>query len=128
VIIVHRGNRACGKRLALLVPRRGTACLGVFAILFQAILFGWHSHPLPVSAQGVPTALSAPAGAGDEDPSLADDDCQICFALSHHSAAPIDFIPPLPLGEASTPAPRVEESLAPKTPYLNFRSRAPPRA
>ena len=65
--------------------RRGAALLGAFAILLQAVLFGWHNHPLPFSPMGAPAVL---ATAGHEVPGLVDDDCQICFALSHHSAAP----------------------------------------
>jgi hypothetical protein len=97
-------------------------------MLFQAMLFAWHSHPLPFSPSGAPTALSASPTTGHEVPVSDDDDCQICFALSHHSAAPIDFIPPSPPGEASSPATRVKTNLAPGERYLHFRSRAPPRA
>jgi hypothetical protein len=92
------------------------------------MLFAWHSHLLPFSPRGTPTTLSASTPTGHEVPVLDDDDCQICFALSHHSATPIDFIPPLPPGEASSPATRVETNLVPNGRYLHFRSRAPPRA
>ena len=126
---VHRGfaDSGCRNRSGLLTPRRGTACLAVFAIFFQAMLFGWHSHPLPVSPKGLPTALSASPTTGHEVPVPDDDDCQICFALSHHSAGPVDFIPPLLPGVASSPATRVEASLAPVGRFPHFRSRAPPR-
>jgi len=98
----------------------------VFALLFQAMLFAWHSHPLPVSPRDAPLAVSASPATGHEVPVLDDDDCQICFALSHHSAAPIDFILPPPPCESSSPAPRAEENLASVARYLHFRSRAPP--
>ena len=73
---------------SLPAPRRGVAFLGIFAMLLQAVLFAWHNHPLPFSPRGAPAALAA---AGHEAPGLADDDCPICFALSHHGAAPVDF-------------------------------------
>jgi len=112
---------------SLPAPRRGTALLAVFAILLQAILFAWHHHPLPLSSRGAPTVLAAPAT--DHTPVLADDDCPICFALSHHSAAPVDFpaaLPALP-SHASLPPAIVEAILAPVASYVLFRSRAPPR-
>ncbi|HKM72098.1 MAG TPA: hypothetical protein VJX94_18910 [Stellaceae bacterium] len=110
-------------------PRRGTALLAVFAILLQAVLFAWHHHPLPLSSQGVPIVLAAPA-TGHTAPVLADDDCPICFALSHHSAAPVDFpaAPPPPPDHASLSPATVEAILAPVASYFLFRSRAPPRA
>ena len=105
--------------------RRGAALLGAFAILLQAVLFGWHNHPLPFSPMGAPAVL---ATAGHEVPGLVDDDCQICFALSHHSAAPVDFAAaPMP-GLVPLHAPAIETVWAPTPPYLLFRSRAPPRA
>jgi len=106
--------------------RRGTACVGVFTLLFQAMLFAWHSHPLPVSPRNVAAAVSAFPATGHGASGLEDDDCQICFALSHHSAAPIDFLLPSPPREAASSATRVEENLARLARYLQFRSRAPP--
>ena len=110
-------------------PRRGTALLAVFAILLQAVLFAWHHHPFALSSRGAPAVLAAPA-TGDTAPVLADDDCPICFALSHHSAAPVDFpaAPPPPPDHASLPQATVEAILAPVASYFLFRSRAPPRA
>jgi hypothetical protein len=106
-------------------PRRRAALLGIFAILLQAVLFGWHNHPLPFSPRGAPAVLWA---AGQEVPGLVDDDCQICFALSHHSAASVDFVAaPMP-GLVPLHAPAIETVWAPAPPYLLFRSRAPPRA
>ena len=126
---VHRGfaDRGRKNRSGLATSRRGTACLAVFAIFFQAMLFAWHSHPLPVSPRGLPPSLSTSPTTGQQVPVLDDEDCQICFALSHHSAAPIDFAPPLPPGEASSPVIRIEANLVPVPRFLHFRSRAPPR-
>jgi hypothetical protein len=107
------------------MPRRGVAFLGIFAILLQAALFGWHHHPLQASSRGAPTIL---APAGPSTPVLADGDCQICFALSHHGAAPVDFVAPPPPIHASVALTAVEAVLAPVAAFLLFRSRAPPRA
>ena len=101
--------------------------LGVFAILLQAALFAGHRHPYPLAPRGAPTALAAAPSTGPTTPGLADDDCQICFALAHHSAAPVDFLAPSP-GRISLPAAPVEAILAFVARFLHFRSRAPPRA
>jgi hypothetical protein len=108
--------------------RRGVAALGIFSILLQAVLFGWHHHPLPLPSRGEPTALVAAPPAGPSTPALTDDDCQICFALGHHSATPVDFVAapvsaPVPLDLAA-----VETVWVPVRSYVLFRSRAPPRA
>jgi hypothetical protein len=106
-------------------PPRGAALLAIFAILLQAALFAWHHHPFPLSSRDAPTVL---VPAGPSTPVLMDDDCQICFALSHHSAAPVDFVaPPTPVC-GSSPLTAVEAVLAPVAAFLLFRSRAPPRA
>ena len=108
--------------------RGGTALLGVFVILLQAALFGWHTHSLPLSSRGAPTLLAAAPASGHETPLAADNDCQVCFALGHQSAASIGFAAtPLPVGAALPPT-AVGAVVAPGAPYLHFRSRAPPRA
>jgi hypothetical protein len=106
--------------------RRRIASLGVFIILFQAILFGWHTHPLPLASRGALMVSAAPAGSL---PALADtDDCDICAALHHHGAAPIEFaaltVPPIT-------AERVYAftlALLARAPSRGFQARAPPRA
>jgi hypothetical protein len=107
-------------------PRRGAALLGVFAILLQAALFAGHHHPLPLSSPGAPAVLAA--ATGQEAPELADDDCPICFALSHNSASPVDFLTPPPPGQVALPAAAVAAVDASVAAFLHFRSRAPPRA
>src|SRR5262249_58620196 len=75
-------------------PSRTAAAIGILGILFQAILFGWHHHPLAFSARGVTVAVSA---ANSQFPAAADDDCEICAALAHHHAAPAIVGPSAPL-------------------------------
>ena len=106
-------------------PPRGAALLAIFAILLQAALFGWHHHPFPLSSRGAPTVL---VPTDPSTPVLMDDDCQICFALSHHSVAPVDFVAPPPPVRGSLPLTAVKAVLAPVAAFLLFRSRAPPRA
>ena len=106
-------------------PRRGAAFLAIFAILLQAALFGWHHHPLPLSSHGAPTVL---APASPSTPALTDDDCPICFALSHHSAAPVDFVVAPTAGPVPLHLPAIETVWVPVRSYVLFRSRAPPRA
>jgi hypothetical protein len=110
-------------------PRRGAVLLGVFAILLQAVLFAWHHHPLPLSSRDAPAVLAAGPSAGHPTPVLTDDDCQICFALAHHSAAsPADFTAVSPARHLLLRLAAIEAALAPAASYLLFRSRAPPRA
>jgi hypothetical protein len=107
--------------------QRKRALLGVFAILLQAILFGWHEHPLPVSAGHQPV-LRSQGGAAPLSPSLEDEHCQICIGLHHLSAAPgefMEFAPP--------PRIRSQKNAAETDPVagaarLAFHARAPPGA
>jgi hypothetical protein len=109
--------------------RRSAALLGIFAILIQAVLFAEHHHPLPVFSQGAP-APSAAAPATDHDaPGRAGDDCQICFGLAHHSAAPIVFAAASPPTHTALRTSAIGAVVAPGVaPFLLFHSRAPPRA
>jgi hypothetical protein len=107
------------------MPRRGAASFAIFAILLQAALFGWHHHPLPLSSRGAPTIL---VPAGPSTPGLTDDDCQICFALSHHAATPVDFVAAPVSGPVPRHLPAIEAVWVPVRSYVLFRSRAPPRA
>jgi len=110
-------------------PRRGAALLGVFAILLQAVLFAWHNHPLPLSSPGAPAILASAPATGPEAPGRAHTDCQICFALAHHSAlSPVDFTAVSPARHLLLRLAAIEAALAPAASYLLFRSRAPPPA
>jgi hypothetical protein len=109
-------------------PRRVTAVIASFALLSQAMLFAWHHHPHPLPLHELSTAGFVAVANDHPVPPLADNDCQICSALGHHSAAAVDFFAtpladhePLPLLSAAA----VYRLLSP---YLFFRSRAPPRA
>jgi hypothetical protein len=108
--------------------RRRVALLGIFAILLQAALFAWHHHPLLLSSHGAPAILASGPSGSHSTPILTDDDCQICFALSHLAATPVAFATtqmpgPVPLHLAAA-----ETIWVPVRPYVLFRSRAPPRA
>jgi hypothetical protein len=98
--------------------------LGLFAMLFQAILFGWHHHDLPVAGRLPAPILENPTIA----PQLAvdEDGCEICQVLHHLTAAPVDIVavpPPLAVNAISVPG---VAAFAARTPALAFRARAPP--
>jgi hypothetical protein len=100
------------------------AGLGVFAILFQAILFGWHHHDLVLTGR-LPAAVVENPGATPQ--ALDDaDGCEICQVLHHLFAAPEELAAPLPPHAA--PANRIAGEPAPaaRSPVLAFRARAPP--
>jgi len=102
------------------------ARLGLLAVLFQAILFGWHHHELPPRGS-LPTAVVENPAAPQQ---LADDQdvCEICRVLHHLTAASAEpplALPPLPAGRIS----RVDGPSAPTRPLaLAFHARAPPLA
>ena len=112
----------------LLTRRRTAALLGVFAILLQATLFAEHHHRLPFYSPGTPAVLMAASATGNGAPGAAERDCQICFVLAHHGAAPVDFAAALPPAYAALPPRVLKAVVTPVTSYLLFHSRAPPRA
>ena len=79
------------------------AGLAVFAMLFQAVLFGWHHHDLHFTRH-LPAPIVenlAPSSALADDA----DDCEICQVLHHLAATPLEiFAAPLPhfVGGAET--------------------------
>jgi len=108
--------------------RRRTALLGVVAILFQAILFGWHHHELHFAGrQSSPTAIVTNGTA----PPLSEADgdcCEICLTLHHQSAAAPEFaFAPPPPPRAAAPV-RDETALIVRPCALAFQARAPPLA
>jgi hypothetical protein len=107
--------------------RRRTALLGIFAIFFQAMLCAWHHHAHPFTLRSASGAVALAAD-GDQVPAWADDNCQFCFAISHHGAAPVDFFAPAPPGHSLAQGAQATPVTRPLAPYLLFRSRAPPRS
>jgi hypothetical protein len=107
--------------------RGRAALLCIIAVLFQAVLFGWHHHPLPPTARGSQPAIVANAGA-PISPANAEDGCDICVALHHFSASPVDFMfLPRPIVAAS--ASRLPHAvLTARTAEPGFHARAPPPA
>jgi hypothetical protein len=111
-------------------PRRDgqklAARLGLFAVLFQAILFGWHHHDLIVAGRlPVPIVEKAPV-----TPQVVDDEdgCEICQVLHHLTAAPVDVAaapPPLAVARISVAG---KTATVARTRALAFRARAPPLA
>lgn len=100
------------------------ARLGLFAILFQAILFGWHHHDLALAgnlpAPVIENSTTQPQALDDED------SCEICSVLHHLTAAPVDLLavpppPPIAVALISGAATVIAQTLA-----LAFRARAPP--
>ena len=110
---------------------RGTAQhlaarLGFFAVLFQAILFGWHHHDLIVAGRLAMPVMERPAAT----PQVIDDEdgCEICQVLHHLTAAPVEVAgapPPLTLAAAAAVP---ETVFAGRSPAASFHARAPPLA
>jgi len=95
-------------------------------MLFQAILYAWHNHAHALPAHDAAAGGCVVAASGDPVQPAADDDCQICFALGHHTAAPVDFFAAPPADHRPLPLLSAAAVTRPKPSYLLFRSRAPP--
>lgn len=107
--------------------RRRVALLGILAVLFQAILFGWHHHSVPIASHGSQAIAVAANSAVPLSSTDAEDGCDICAALHHLSASLIEFISlPIPraLGSAVDLL-AISFSLRPS--QRGFLARAPPR-
>jgi hypothetical protein len=106
------------------VARWSAARFGLFAVLFQAILFGWHHHDLVFAGQ-----QTAPAAGNPNAPPLPVDDedcCEICQVLHHLTAAPADLAAgPAPLAIAATII-TGDTAFCAHAPALAFHARAPP--
>jgi hypothetical protein len=107
-------------------PGSYTAGLAVFAILFQALLFGWHHHE-PVLTGHLPTTVfennDASAQALDDE-----DGCEICQVLHHLFAAPVDEAAPPPRHAIAADRLLGEAWLAARRFAPAFYARAPPVA
>lgn len=112
------GRRSTAERLA--------ARLGLFAVLFQAILFGWHHHDsvwagrLPVPVVGNPTG--PPQVVDDED------GCEICQVFHHLTAAPPDLVAALAVPTVALISEGGGAAFLGHSPTLGFLARAPPAA
>ena len=107
-----------------LASQRRVALLGVFTILFQALLFGWHHHPLSLSAHNAQPIIGL-AKATPLSPATAEDGCEICAALHHLSAAPSEFFAAI-LPGAATPVPPLPSLVLPAASHRLACARAPP--
>jgi hypothetical protein len=106
------------------LARAASVRLGLFAILFQAILFGWHHHDIGF-ARHLPAAVvenpaAAPLPADDED------GCEICQTLHHQTAANIDFVAPPPQAGIAAGLPAGNTAFIVHPCAAAFRARAPP--
>jgi hypothetical protein len=105
------------------VRRLGTR-LGLFAVLFQAILFGWHHHDPDFTGRLPVPVLENPAAS----PQIADDEdgCEICQVLHHLTAAPVDVAAALPPLAITVVLLSGKTAFAARTRALAFHARAPP--
>ncbi len=118
--------RPCSPSPAIRSGQRRVALLAVAAILFQAILFGWHHHDFQVAGRLAHAVASAPSGASPSPPDADGDGCEICQTLHHQSAAtPESLFAPAPPPLAVSPEPHDAEFIA-RALALAFRARAPP--
>jgi hypothetical protein len=105
--------------------RRRVALVGVLAVLFQALLFGWHHHPLALGSHAAPAVHAAGLTLS---PAIDEDGCDICAALHHVSAAAGEFISLAPPAEAASAAVLPDLGAAERACARAFQARAPPRA
>jgi hypothetical protein len=116
-----RRQRAMMRRTA---AGKLAARLGVFAILFQAVLFGWHHHDLAFgSRHQSPVIHNSTAATHPVDD---EDGCEICQVLHHQTAAASNaIVTPLP-GLTVSPSIAADPAFIARTLALAFRARAPP--
>ena len=108
--------------------RQLPALIGVFAILLQAVSFGWHHHPVQFGAGEPWPSLSSQQGSAPLSPATAEDECELCAALHYLTAAPAEFfLAALPPGAALPASPAAPVRLD-RSSSLSFRARAPPLA
>jgi hypothetical protein len=104
---------------------RIAARLGLFAILFQAILFGWHHHDLVFGSQQQHAVIHNSTAA--THPVDDEDGCEICQVLHHQTAASSNAtVTPLP-GLTVSPSIAADPAFVAHALALAFRARAPPR-
>jgi len=108
--------------------RRRIALLAVFAVLFQAVLFGWHHHPGHFAVAGHAPVVAFQHGGGPLSPATADDECEVCGALHHLTAAPGEYLAAAPPCFPAVPAASTAAARLHDAPTLSFQARAPPSA
>lgn len=111
--------------MSTVVPmRRLAARLALFAVLFQAILFGWHHHDLRF-ARHLPAAIVENPTAS---PQIADDadGCEICQVLHHQTAAAADAAAVLPPHAVALTLAAGETAFVTCRLALGFHARGPP--
>jgi hypothetical protein len=91
------------------------------------MLFAGHDHAHPRFSRAT-SAVVTLAATDQEMPASAEDACQICFALSHHGAVPVDLYAAAPPDHLPVLTARATAVTPPLASFLLFRSRAPPRA
>jgi hypothetical protein len=101
-----------------------TARLGLLAVLFQAILFGWHHHDLTFPGRLSMPVVENPAA----PPQIADDEdgCEICQVLHHLTAAPIEFAVATPPRAINTRLRRGQLASLHGATAAAFHARGPP--
>ena len=109
------------------IARRRVALLGILAVLFQALLFGWHHHPVPLAWRGSQPIVTAADPAVPLSPADAEDGCDICMALHHLSASPIEFASLPPLATRGSTIDRPGIVIGARVAEHGFHARAPPR-
>jgi len=102
------------------------ALLGVFALLLQGLLFGWHHHPLPLSSMAHAPTVAA-ASAAPLLPQLDDEDhCELCATLHHLSYAPGEVANAAIRAATSAGSSPGEPILVARHPVWALQARAPP--
>jgi hypothetical protein len=102
------------------------ARIGVFAIVFQAILFGWHHHDLTFGAERQRAVLHNATGTTQQGSD--EDGCEICQVLHHQTLSSANgAVTPLP-GLAATRSAALDPVFTTHNFALAFRARAPPLA
>jgi hypothetical protein len=108
--------------------RRRVALLGIIAVLFQAVLFGWHHHALGPASRGSQPVAAVSNPAAPLSPAGAEDDCDVCMALHHLSASPGEFVA-LPVPATAASALHLPELVRiARVSERGFHARAPPPA
>jgi hypothetical protein len=122
-----RVSTTMGRCRAGVTARGRVTLIGIAAILFQALLFGWHHHGLDLGSGSGPAAslydASRPLSSA-----IAEDSCEICVALHHQIASPLAFAAPPIQPAIASALDRPVPVLLDWTAVRGFHARAPPRA